>query len=666
MSASRIKVLLVAVLVLVLGAVALSSAPSGRYTLNHRASYATPQQAAFAGAGLAIKVTGAEIAADGTIRARVKLTDAAGRPIDREGIQTPGPVSVTLIAAYIPKGRSQYVAYTTRPQTSPITNVTAIQASGDSNGTFAKTGEGEYLYTFATKAANVDRGVTHTIGAYGSRNLSELDMGTFYSDGVYHFVPDGSKVTAVRDVVKTATCNGCHHDMAFHGGPRKSMEVCVLCHQPQSVDPDTGNTVDMPVMTHKIHMGSSLPSVKAGKPYVIIGNRQSVNDYSDINFPADARSCLMCHPQGQQGGAAQAENLFKPTQAACGACHDDVNFATGENHLNLPQFSDNLCVTCHIKQGEVDFDASVLGAHAIPTQSRMLGGVVLDIKDVAGNAPGKNLTVTFTVFDKAGKPLAPSQLSRLNFRLNGSSNDYKATISEDALKAQGNNGYYFWTFLAPLPANAKGTWTLSMEGRRDVKLLEGTKKEQAVRDTAANANYSFSVDGSNVQPRRTIVSTAKCNACHGAIAFHGGPRNTVENCPLCHTASLTAGTGSAAVSLDFPVMVHRIHAGRELSRPYKIGNTSFNDVGYPGDLRNCAACHVNGSENVPLMQGLSPVSDPAGPLKPLLPAAAACTGCHDATQAAQHIDANTTALGESCGVCHGKSSEFAVSKVHAN
>ena len=61
--------------------------------------------------------------------------------------------------------------------------------------------------------------------------------------------------------------------------------------QPQTIDPDTGNTVDMPVMVHKIHMGEDLPSVKAGKPYQIIGNRQSVNDYSTVTFPIINRTC---------------------------------------------------------------------------------------------------------------------------------------------------------------------------------------------------------------------------------------------------------------------------------------------------------------------------------------------------------------------------------------
>ena len=57
-------------------------------------------------------------------------------------------------------------------------------------------------------------------------------------------------------------------------------------------------------MVHKIHMGSQLPSVKAGKPYQIIGNQQSVHDYSTVVDPADVRRCEVCHEQNS--GATQA------------------------------------------------------------------------------------------------------------------------------------------------------------------------------------------------------------------------------------------------------------------------------------------------------------------------------------------------------------------------
>ncbi|MEK7736734.1 MAG: cytochrome c3 family protein, partial [Pseudomonadota bacterium] len=77
-------------------------------------------------------------------------------------------------------------------------------------------------------------------------------------------------------------------------------------------------------------------------------------------------------------------------------------------------------------------------------------------------------------------------------------------------------------------------------------------------------------------PRRTVVSNDKCNACHSLLgttsgsnmlanAFHGGARDTVESCVLCHDASRVS-TGSVMAdgsswneSYQFKRMIHGIH-----------------------------------------------------------------------------------------------------------
>ena len=163
-----------------------------------------------------------------------------------------------------------------------------------------------------------------------------------------------------------------------------------------------------------------------------------------------------------------------------------------------------------------------------------------------------------------------------------------------------------------------------------------------------------------MQKRRTVVTLEKCNACHFALSMHGDNRNTIEQCVLCHNPNTTAG-GS---TVDFRVMVHRIHTGEELTRPYKLGNTVLSEVAYPGDRRVCSACHVNGSENLPLAEGLLPVKDAASPLDPLPPATAACTGCHDARAVLAHAASTSTKLGESCAACHGPDAEHSVANVH--
>ena len=391
----------------------LLGADSSAFTKKDKAFYLDPQELAFIRPGLRFQIQEASIAADGTIQYRFTLQDPAGQPLDRLGVTTPGAISVRSVVAVIardqPNSQNLYTAYTTRAQTSTITNKSEVQASFDAGGTFEKVGEGEYTYTFATKApSGFDAGATHTIAAWAARDLSEFDLGNNDASVSFNFVPDGSEVTTRRDIVPDEACNKCHGNLSAHD-ERRTVGVCITCHQPQSVDPDTGNSVDFTTMIHKIHMGEELPSVQAGKPYQIIGFGNAVHDFSTVVFPADVRHCEACHKgvdeqqanavalarqaaTADRGGiqrqratltprpdqATQANfYLMKPSRRACGACHDNVNFATGENHAGLPQISDNQCSNCHIPEGELEFDLSIKGAHTIDRFSKELKGTQL-------------------------------------------------------------------------------------------------------------------------------------------------------------------------------------------------------------------------------------------------------------------------------------------------
>lgn len=668
-----------ALLALILASsVALLSSDTTPFSPKQKAFYADEAMVNFVRPGLVIKITGQEIASDGTVKVRYKLTDPKGLPLDRLGIYTPGSISTTFILARIPAGQQQYVAYTTRVQTSPITGASATQAGGESNGTFAQVAEGEYTYTFRTKLpAGYDQTATHSIGAYGSRNLSEFDLGTQFSDNVFSFVPNGAAVTVTRDVVADKSCNACHEQLAFHGGSRRTVLLCNLCHTPQTTDPDTGNTVDMKVMVHKIHMGSDLPSVQAGKPYVIIGNAQSKHDYSNIVFPPDARNCKVCH---EEGPAQAAQALTNPNRAACGSCHDDVNFATGANHANLPQISDNQCKQCHTPQGELEFDLSIMGAHQLPKESSYLSGLTAQIVSVTNNKAGQNPRVAYKLVDKNGAMVPMDKIGRVALVLAGPTADYvgasaRGYVSEDVKAGSTVSGdTYLYTFKAAIPADAKGSYTIGIESRRSETILAGTTKQMSVQYGAPNQVVHFSVDDSAVVPRRQIVSTDKCNSCHYNLTLHGDNRNKVEQCVLCHNpvendVARRPASQSPPESVNFALMVHRIHAGQAQTRDYTIygfGNTphNYNGVGFPAPLNSCDMCHVNNSQYVPV-KATADIKDPRGLLNPVKPATGACTACHTSVDAASHALVNTSQLGESCGTCHGRGKSQDVGKVHA-
>src|SRR5260370_24520404 len=174
--------------------------------------------------GITVKIASAAIAKDGTLTARVTLTDPKGLTLDMYGVTTPGSITVRFISATIPAGQKQFVAYTTTVAKASInSNPSQIQASTDSGGTWVKNADGDYTYTFATKApATFDATATHAIGVSAQRDLSEFityDEWSETSNDVFNFVPNGSAVTATRALVPTAACNKHHHPLLRHPGP---------------------------------------------------------------------------------------------------------------------------------------------------------------------------------------------------------------------------------------------------------------------------------------------------------------------------------------------------------------------------------------------------------------------------------------------------------------
>src|ERR1700680_1923167 len=115
-SGSFIRIFLI--VTVLAGAVGLQS--EGKYTFSKRdkAYYADANVINFVRPGLVFKVASASIASDGTITARVLVTDPQGLPLDRLGIDTPGAVAMSFIAATIPNGNKQYTSYTTPTVTS--------------------------------------------------------------------------------------------------------------------------------------------------------------------------------------------------------------------------------------------------------------------------------------------------------------------------------------------------------------------------------------------------------------------------------------------------------------------------------------------------------------------------------------------------------------------
>ncbi len=682
----------------------LSSAPRRPYSRHEKAFYADPALVAFVNPGLTITANSAMIASDGTIMAVYTLTDPNGLPLDSTGAVTPGTISISLVAAVLPNGISDYTTYTTSAASGALFP-SIQQPSADSGGVSTSLGAGQYQYVFHTKApSGYDATATHTIGIYGSRNLTVFNLGTNYASTTYNFVPNGSAVSHINDQIETVSCNNCHDQLSAHGGSRRGLTMCVLCHNPQNVDPNDGKSFDAKVFFHKIHMGASLPSVIAGGSYSVT-NSHGTFDYSKVVFPADPgdpRRCETCHALNT-GATHATAFLTNPTRAACGSCHDNVNFATGGNHPGGPQFDDNECATCHIPQGEIDFDASILGAHIAPTASSLLSGLAVAITKVQNSTAGSVPVVSFTVVNNAGAGIPLSQLGSISFTMAGPTTDYGYTsfgsnvttpgyVTESAAGATCDvNGNCQYTFTHVVPAIATGTYAIGVEARRTEVVLAGTTSAQSIQYGAPNKVVYFSVDGSPVADRRTVVALANCNQCHVSLQLHGTLRNNTEYCVMCHnpsntdastraTATIPADKAAPPQGINFNLLVHRIHYGinmQPFNRTYIVvgfggSHNDFSSTLFPAlsptgaatDTENCSLCHVNMSEqNLPL--GKNAVIDPQGPINPVQAIASACSGCHVDLPSASHFLSNTTVLGEACTVCHAAGAAFAVDQVHA-
>ena len=225
--------------------------------------------------------------------------------------------------------------------------------------------------------------------------------------------------------------------------------------------------------------------------------------------------------------------------------------------------------------------------------------------------------------------------------------------------------------------------------------------------------------GTGFTARRTIVSNAKCNACHVSIGaaptFHAGQRNDGPSCSWCHNPNRTSA-GWSANAKDF---LHSLHAGRIRTVPFNWHATApgedFSGVGFPSALDTCKACHEGQTYDFTLPANLNAVPSmldstvasgaitvnfqtspyvtaqdygvgfsfngntgvtvqAAGTNLVKSPIVSACSACHDAPIAIAHMELNGGAFykarsgvdsqTEACLICHGKGKIVAITNMH--
>lgn len=258
-------------------------------------------------------------------------------------------------------------------------------------GTLVQDGAvGSYAYTFPASIPVTATG-TYAIGMEGYINDQFVPTLRYASLNPVLYVPVTDAVAVPRrTVVDRAKCNSCHTDISEHGGQRKSVEYCVLCHTPNKVGdqrvarlevPTTvAQSVSFDVLVHKIHRGQDLDQgyLIGEFPAPTVANPAgSPKDFGKVLFPGNQAACWTCHAgtsytlplakgllpvktaqvlacndvplvptQWCTNRTVQSEQFTPPISAACTACHDK---AATVAHGQVMTTKDGVetCENCH-------------------------------------------------------------------------------------------------------------------------------------------------------------------------------------------------------------------------------------------------------------------------------------------------------------------------------
>ncbi len=353
---------------------------------------------------------------------------------------------------------------------------------------------------------------TYSIALYMSWNYT-LDGATKRDsdDTVFDFLIGNGGAIDSRQVVGQDNCNRCHTDLQAHGGRRKVVTLCLMCHTAGAEDKNTGGTltpgltIEFKSMIHKIHTGEHLPSVlgvatnpDGSRNYAATPAPFAVNgtdDFSHIAFPAwpnglvamprdqgytalaagaklqedkirtGPSNCIVCHGDPDGAGPVNAPaqgDLYKaqPSRAACGACHDDVIW--GQNYTSNgqtmgAQANNSNCILCHADSGD---PLAVADAHTHPLLNPTFNpGLDINVSSLVeagtNNAdgtidPGEKVSVTFTMTNDAGVDTLPSAVANLSVIVSGPTDNYNLVLSSTLPTAK-LTGAQPYTTLLPMP-----------------------------------------------------------------------------------------------------------------------------------------------------------------------------------------------------------------------
>ena len=659
-------------------------------------------------------IVSATVPEDGKPVVEVRLVNESDRPL--AGLPAANISFVLARLEPVVNGKpSTWHAVTRRTETAGSVSKNQGTTEAATKGQWVESSlkNGVYTYTFAQSLKGIsdipyDASLVHRVGLEIRTSTGALTTENIpANNAVFTWAPASGIPLAQsgREIVDNDTCNACHDNLAVHGNGRFDLQYCVMCHESYSFDAQSGNSLDLKVMIHKIHSGATLPSVvndpddpSDNGTYGIYGYGNEFANFSDLHYPQDKRNCQTCH-QESDADTPQASNWrITVAREPCGACHDNVNFDTGENHGGVAA-TDDQCVSCHgpnsnVQEGKLrpqvahlipeqeaakNFKFEVVKVEAIKTDGSAGATTCAATAKVCKILPGEFAKVTIKVSNPntgtAWKltdapftnviPPPPgstrSTTARVRVRVAYTTQNYTSPES-----GQNPGQPILIDYLAaPAPTlNADGSYTKAatvaipngLIGGSGVVFLEGRVIPEYEGElveagpTSSDPAY-FAITDSAPVPRRSIVDVKKCDDCHNVLQAHGDNRNDQTGlCAVCHNPELAELPSGATVGepFDFKVMVHAIHAGKLLG---DLDFTGFAER-YPGKINNCEGCHVAGSyypvdptkvfaTSVQPGASTSTPSDDAA----WTPNAAVCGSCHTESISKLHMEQNGGSYG---------------------
>ncbi len=563
------------------------------------------------------------------------VKDSAGHGIVGLGTANLRFAIVKLVSAATGTYWESYMvnSATARPSTE---TPTAVNPSIATAGTVTDNQDGSYSYTFIKNITTVTAGglgggavafdpnATHRLSIQVSGTVAGGSLNDKAVNILYDFVPAGGTPIA-RQIVTTAVCNTCHYKIGTttpHGG-RVDPNYCVVCHTYQRANgrsaqaPDasgalpagsstyivSGQVDSAPTATaggfaqgefvtliHKIHYGENL-ALQNENPLGVNAN--------EVTYPQDARNCAKCHA-GTQG----ANWMTNPSRKSCGACHDNVSFASTipvgfVAHSGGFYADDTTCSFCH---GATTGLAPIASNHVPvippdPTDPR-LGGTNThtnaEYVAAAGAVPSGAAQISYVVSSVTVTNNHPSITFALKSSLTGTLVFSAPTSTASELMpnfAGSPSAYFVWAepqdgINTPADFNKSASAYIK-------KVWNGSITTSTITGPDGNGFYTLTMNGTTI-PSTAVMVTGGIGYTYGS----GSP-------PLVQTNlaayPYNAATGAGGLSVPAPNVwkVASGYTGRRVAVDTAkcnachaaLGVAPTFHVGQRNDAPTCSFCH---------------------------------------------------------------------------